>query len=178
MIRDQRHYEWTEHTGAAFKAVVEALVPLKLNVTSVGNGADQTEDVLSTFSIPANTMGANGVQGFEIDAWGTFGATGDNKQVKLYFGAVNIASGVVTDNAKNWHMRLKVYRSGLNTQVVVGDGQHDTTVTTPTVTTGAEVETGAIIAKVTGQETTASTANQIVVKAFVVKAIEQAKAGT
>lgn len=175
MIRDQKHYEWTEHAGAALKALVETVVPLTVNVTSTGNPADQTEDVLSTYSIPANTLGANGVQGVEIEAYGTFAANGDNKQVKLYFGTVSIATGVVTTNAKNWFLRLKVFRSGASTQVIVGEGQIDTTNITPTVTTGTEAETAAIVAKVTGQGTTANTANEVVAKAFVVKTIEQKK---
>lgn len=175
MIRDQRHYEWTEHTGAAFKALVESVVPLNVSVAGTGNGADQTEDVLATFSIPANTMGLNGVQGFEIEAWGHFATNGDNKQAKLYFGASSIATGVVTDSNKNWFLKLRVYRTGTNTQIVVGNGQHDTTMITPTSAAGAEVETGAIVAKVTGQETSANTANSITCTLFTVKAIEQKK---
>lgn len=175
MIRDQRHYEWTEHTGATVKALVEAVVPLKINVTSAGNGADQTEDVLATFSIPAATMGANGVQGFKIKAWGATAANGDNKTIKLYFGASSISSGVQTISAKNWFLELIIFRSGTSTQVVVGEGQMDTTSLTPTVTTGTDDETAAIVVKVTGQETTASTANSIVFKALIIEAIEAKK---
>lgn len=172
MIRDQRNYKF-EGMSAPIKAIVEAIVPLKVNVTSLGNGADQTEDVIATYSIPANTLGANYAQGIEIEAWGTFGATGDNKQVKLYFGGTSIATGVVTSNAKNWFLKLKIFRTGTNAQVVVGEGQIDTTNITPTVTTATETETAAIVAKATGQETTASTANQIISKLFVVRAVEQ-----
>lgn len=176
MIRDQRNYEWTERTGAAFKAIVESLVPLKVDLTSAGNGADQTEDTLRSFSIPANTMGANGVQGFRIRAFGVTGASGDNKTIKLYFGSTSVSSGVITDNAKNWFFDLTVYRSGASTQVVVCEFQHDTTAAAPTVTTATETETAAILVKVTGQETTASTANQIILKMLEVSAIEQKNA--
>lgn len=176
MIRDQRNYEWTERTGAAFKAIVESLVPLKVDLTSAGNGADQTEDTLRSYSIPANTMGANYVQGFRIRAFGTMGATGDNKTIKLYFGSASVSSGVLTDNAKNWWFDMTVYRSGASTQVLVCSMQHDTTMLTPTVTTATETETAAILVKVTGQETTASTANQIILKLLEVTAIEQKNA--
>lgn len=178
MIRDQRNYAMPGNasaTGAAIKALVEAVVPLKIDLTSTGNGADQTEDTLISYSIPANTMGANGVQGFRIKAWGTTAANGDNKTIKLYFGSALISSGVQTINAKNWFLELNVFRSGTSTQVVVGEGQMDTTSITPTVTTATETETAAIVAKITGQETTASTANSIVAKALIVEAIEQKK---
>lgn len=174
MIRDQRNYKF-EGISVAVKALTEVVVPLKVDLTSTGNGADQTEDTLISYSIPAATMGANGVQGFEIEAWGTTAANGDNKQIKLYFGAAVIATGVVTINAKNWFLKLKVFRSGTNTQVVFGEGQSDTTNITPTVTTATETETAAIVAKVTGQETTASTASSIVAKGLIVRAIEQKK---
>lgn len=176
MIRDQRNYgpmSGATSAGATMKALVEAVVPLKVDLTSTGNGADQTEDTLIQYSIPANTMGANGVQGFHIRAWGTTAANGDNKTIKLYFGAALISSGVQTINAKNWYLELWIYRSGANTQVVLGEGQMDTTSLTPTVTTATETETAAIITKITGQETTASTASSIVAKALIVEAIEQ-----
>lgn len=178
MIRDQRNYGapgTANSTGATIQKLVEAVVPLKVDLTSTGNGADQTEDVLTTYSIPAATMGANGVQGFKIKVWGTTAANGDNKTIKLYFGANSISSGVQTISAKNWFLELAVYRSGTSTQVVVGEGQMDTTSITPTVTTGTNDETAAIVVKCTGQETTASTANSIVIKAFIVEAIEAKK---
>lgn len=178
MIRDQRNYGpmgGATSAGATLQKLVEAIVPLKVDLTSTGNGADQTEDTLISYSIPANTMGANGVQGFKIKAWGTLATNGDNKQVKLYFGTVSIATGVITDSNKNWFLELNVYRSGTNTQVIVGEGQRDTTSITPTVTTGTETETAAIVAKVTGQGTTANTANEVVAKALIVEAIEQKK---
>lgn len=174
MLKDSVHYDGIPaKAGHQLRAIIKALVPISVKTAVAGNGADQTEDVMQTFSIPANTMGANGVQGFEIEAWGTFAANGDNKQVKIYFGAVSMASGVVTTNAKNWFARMRVYRSGANTQVVTGEMLIDVTDITPVVTTGAEVETGAIVTKVTGQETTANTANSITCNLFVVKAMEQ-----
>lgn len=176
MIRSQRNYEWTERTGYAVKAMVEALVPLKVDLTSSGNGADQTEDTLRSYSIPANTMGANFVQGFRIRAFGTTGASGDNKVVKLYFGSTSISSGTITDNAKNWYFDITVYRSGVSTQVVVGEYQHDTTSNAPTVTTATEAETAAILVKVTGQNTSNSTANSVVLKLLEVTAVEQKNA--
>lgn len=176
MIRDQRHYEWTERTGAAIKALVESLVPLSVKLTSTGNGADTTEDTLLSYSIPAATMGANGVQGFEIEAWGTTAANGDNKVIKIYFGSAVMSMGTITDSAKNWWMKMQVWRTGTNTQVVVAKAQHDTTMVTPTVTTATETETGAITAKVTGQNSSNATANTVVAKAFTVRAIEQKNA--
>lgn len=179
MIRDQRNYAMpgnASSTGAAIKALVEALVPLKVDLTSAGNGADQTEDTLRSYSIAANTMGTNGVQGFRIRAFGVTGASGDNKVVKLYFGSTSVSSGTITDNAKNWFFDMTVWRSGASTQVVVCEVQHDTTANAPTVTTATETETAAILVKVTGQDSSASTANMVILKALEVTAIEQKNA--
>lgn len=178
MIRDQRNYGapgTANSTGATIQKLVEAIVPLKVDLTSTGNGADQTEDTLISYSIPANTMGANGVQGFRIKAGGTLATNGDNKQVKLYFGTISIATGVITDSNKNWFLELEVWRSGTNTQVIFGCGQRDTTNITPTMTTGTEAETAAIVAKVTGQGTTANTASEVVAKFLTVVAVESKK---
>lgn len=174
MLKASVHYDSAPaKLGRILKDIVKAIVPLNLFLTSTGNGADQTEDVLATYSIPAATMGANGVQGFEIEAWGTTGASGDNKTIKLYFGSAVMTSGVLTPNAKNWHAKMTVWRTSLNNQVVVGEMIVDVTDIAPTVTTATETETAAIVAKCTGQNTSNSTANSVIVKAFSVRSIEQ-----
>lgn len=140
---------------------------LSLNTTSTGNGADTTEDVLMTYSLPANTLGTT-ARGLKITAWGNTAANADNKTIKLYFGSEVIASPTAATNNKGWYMYMEVYHTGANAQVAFGYGQVDTTAVTPLITTGAETESSAIVIKVTGTAGTGN-ANDIVAKAMIVE---------
>lgn len=140
---------------------------LSVNTTSTGTGADTTEDVLLSYSLPAKSLSANG-KGLKIRAWGVTGANTENKTMKLYFGSEVVATATAATNNKNWFLELEVFRTGSSTQVVFGQGQVDTTNVTPYVTTGAETDTATITIKVTGQSGTA-TADNIVAKGLIVE---------
>jgi hypothetical protein len=132
------------------------------NVTSVGNGADQTEDNLQTVSINAGALTAAG-DAVELEAWGRTGANGDSKDVKLYFGATVVASALAsTANAKNWYAYAIVYKTGSNAQLAFGYAQVDATAGSIQRSTPAETDTAAITVKTTGKENTANTANSII----------------
>lgn len=137
-------------------------------VVSTGNSADQTEDILQTFSLPANALSANG-KGVRIRAWGTTAANADNKQVKVYFGASTFATGVAAANAKDWHVDLTVFRTGASTQTILGQGNFNASAVPPVVSAGANDETTALTIKCTGQDSSANTANAIVCKAMIVE---------
>ncbi len=183
-IRQERHYD-SDLMGSVMLRMRNAIVPMftYANATGVANGADQTEDTVKSFSIPANTFSAQfpaggdirqgGLIGVTMYAWGSFATSGDTKTVKLYFGSEVISTGAVTTSNKNWFLELAVFRTGTSLFNVLGNGQGDTTPLTPYMSLGAsETETAAIVAKVTVQNTsnnvTAATLN-----AFVVWAIEQ-----
>ncbi len=140
---------------------------LSVNITSNGNTAVTTEEILMSYSLPAKTLSAT-KKGLKIRVWGTTAANTDNKTMKLYFGSVVITTPLAATNNKNWELELEVYKSGTNTQVVFGNGQVDTTVVTPLVTTGTETDTGAITIKATGTAGTAN-ANDIVAKGLIVE---------
>lgn len=142
---------------------------LKVDTTSTGNGADVTEDNLISYSLPANSLVANG-KGLRITAWGICAANADNKTIKLYFGTAVLATPTAATNGKNWYLEMEVYRTGLNAQAVFGVGQVDTTAVTPLVTTAAITETAAITIKATGQAGAAN-ANDIVQKGLIVQTI-------
>ncbi len=183
-IRQERHYD-SDLMGSTMYRMRNAIVPLFVyaDATGASNASDQTEDVASTFSIPANTFSAQfpvggdirqgGLKGVMLYAWGHFATTGDNKQVKLYFGSEVVATGVVTTSNKNWFLELAVFRTGTSLFNVFGNGQYDTTPLTPYMSLGAsETETAAIVAKVTLQ----NTSNNVSIgtlNAFMIQAIEQ-----
>ena len=162
------------HIQSNLYALMKSVVPLSAITTNLGNGADQTEDVLATYSLPANSFGAKGIQGLYIQAWGHCGTNGDTKTMNLYFGSEVITTPAAATSNKNWYLELTVFRTALNTFTVVGTGIVDTTaVTGYQVTAATETETAAITIKATGQDTSASTANAITCSLFLVQSYEQ-----
>lgn len=171
MIRDQRNYR-DGASSVAIKALVESVVPLAFSGASAATIADTLETTLKTYTLPARSFGANGIVGLEIEAHGRYGATANNKTVKIKFGSVVFTSGALADNAKNWEFKGKVFRVSASVQVIVGKFTHDTAVITLSNVGGTESETAAIVIAVTGQNGTAA-ANDIICNGFSVKAIEQ-----
>ncbi len=160
---------------ANYYQMANTVVPLNVNTAGAGNGADQTEDVLATYNLPANAFGAKGIQGLVIEAWGHCGTNGDTKTMKLYFGSEVIATPAAATSNKNWYLQLNVFRTATSTFTVVGTGIVDTTPVTPFRSIAAtESEIASITIKCTGQDTSANTANAIVCDAFMVQSLERA----
>lgn len=126
--------------------------PLALNTTAVGN-ALTGEDDLMTYSLPGGTLSATGAR-VEIQAFGTFAANANVKQVKLYFGAtVLYATGAVAANAGAWQLRAVVIRTGAATQIAIADvaSGNALIVAGATYATPAETLSGAVTIKATGE---------------------------
>jgi hypothetical protein len=94
---------------------------LYTTTTSVGNGADTTDDILQTFVVPAGTLASVGDR-LVIEAGGTLSASTDNKSMRVRLNAgISIAGCTVTAAAQaSWALRCVVMKSGANTQSVVG----------------------------------------------------------
>ena len=147
----------------------QATTRLYSNGTSSGTPADTNEDILMSYSLPAGFLSTVG-QTLEIVAFGTCAANGNNKTMKLYFGASVISSGTLTTNNKNWVARLTVIRNAASTQAVLGEMLVDTTNITPYFNAGSDTDTSVITIKVTGQSGT-GTASDIVCKGLIVKSL-------
>lgn len=139
---------------------------VQLSATGIGNAADTSEDVLFTFSLPASSLTVVG-EGITILAFGKLASNGDNKTVKLYFGAQVYSLGTVATANVSWMAKLTVFRSAANVQVILGEGRIAATPIALSVLSGSETDTGAITIKVTGQSG-ASTANNITANAMIV----------
>lgn len=140
------------------------------NTTSTGTGADTTEDTLQSCSLPASSLVTTG-QRVHIKAYGTFGADGNNKTIKAYFGAQIYNSGTLTQNGTGWTYEGEVWRTGSNAQTYSGPGlQASTSIVGVNFGTLTQTETGAITIKITGQNGTA-VANDIVCSAMFVDMI-------
>ena len=133
------------------------------SVAGVGNLADLTDDTLFTYTLPASCLDTNN-QGIVIEAFGSFAANGNNKTVKLWFGASLVfSSGVLTNNNVGWNARLMLNRTGASAQIGSGFGMAGSTpFPVPVPLVGTEVTTGAIVLKVTGASPTTGAANDVV----------------
>ena len=146
---------------------------LLLSPTGVQPGAIGADNVLAAFTLPALFFdGAN--RGLQLTAAGSFGATGNNKTLKLFAGATTavvgstisggtaIAStGVVTTNGGGWQIQASVYKygsMGANTQIAIHQptqvGGAVGTLLVPQLLT--MTESGALIFAITGNVATAT----------------------
>ncbi len=141
-----------------------------IDATPVGNGADNTEDVLITYSLPAATLGLTGDR-VVIESFGSFAANATLKRVRLYFGAtVVFDTAAKAFNATDWRIQATVIRTGAATQIATAFFCGDTTLVAVTAQSTAPGETlsGAVTIKTTGQCTATGAANDIVNKGLVV----------
>lgn len=142
--------------------------------SGVSPGATGVDSVLAVYSLPANFFDVAG-RGLAISAMGSFGATANNKDVKIIFnpatavvgstvgtGGITVAdSGVVATNNLGWSLQAQVFKygaAGSNTQL----GLHNQAQTGGTVASLlkpqaiAAAENAAILVAVTGNATTAT----------------------
>lgn len=149
-----------------------------VNTFAVATGtiADTNETVLWTYTLPANSLNANGTK-IRIRAWGACAANANNKTMRLYFGATVLnLSGTAAFNNNTFQYDAIVIRTGAATQVAlaVGDtatagaGLAGTNLGNHIQTAPTEDTTAAIVVKVTGQNAVAS-ANDILLKGAVVE---------
>ena len=132
--------------------------------TATGTG----EQVLATYSLPANALDVTG-RTLRIKAAFTAASNGNNKTFKLYFGASAITSGTLTTSGKNGVAELIVTKSGSSTQIVYGTMLVDTTPITPYVNaSGSDTDTSAITIKFSGTDGTNS-AGDIVLDSFTIE---------
>lgn len=76
------------------------------------------EDVLASYSLPANTLTANGM-GLRIEAWGSFAANGNAKRIRFRFHTANtnlVFDSTATAYQGIWRFSGSVTRTGAATQ--------------------------------------------------------------
>lgn len=127
---------------------------LLLSATSVGNVGSGEDDLISQ-SLPAAALSNNG-ESVEIEAWGTFAANANTKNVKQYFGSTVIfATGALLFTGSSWRIKSRVVRTGATAQVSVSVFDGDLTLLTTTCQTAAPAATlaNAVTIKCTGEAT-------------------------
>jgi len=114
---------FTAGTGAG---TAKASGVINVNTTAVGN-VGGGEDDLMTYTIPLNTLNADG-KILRITCNGTFGATGNNKTIIPYFAGVAVATlGPTASNALSWTVTLTVIRTGASAELVYLNDEGGTT---------------------------------------------------
>ncbi len=88
---------------------------LYVATTQVGNTTTGIT-VLHSYTVPANTLAVNG-QSLWFEAWGTFAANANNKNIFVYLNGVAIFNaGNIASNNVAWHIRGRIVRTGAATQ--------------------------------------------------------------
>lgn len=133
-------------TNQDVTGIVVPVIRLYTDYTQKGNvGGD--EDDLGTYTIKP-LISANG-KGVRVTAWGTFANNGNQKAVRLYFGATAHLMANTTSADVPWRFTLEVVRTGSATQASVCWGGVAATFSTQVVATPAETMSGDVIVKVT-----------------------------
>ncbi len=150
-------------TGAATLVGV-----LSAQTGSVGCTAGGVDATLFTFTLPANSLSANG-KGVRISTHGTGVNNANAKLVQLFFGATAVESQALTSaQANRWAADAIVLRTGATAQQARGTFLQGGVVQLDDVvqTTPAETLSGAVVIKVTGNCTAA---NDILGNAMIVE---------
>lgn len=138
---------------------------LDSNVTQYSTPADTTAHDAMTYSLPANTLNADG-KILRITAFGGLGATANGKTIKMFFGSTQIAIKVTSLNNYKWHMTGIVVRTGATTQICNTISSFSNTMIDSGFST-TEDETGEIIIKITAKNSIAAAGDIIVDTMFV-----------
>lgn len=160
--------------ATASDVMLPALLSRQVSAAGVQPGATGADNVLAVYSVPANVLYALNA-GLEITAYGSFGATANNKRVKIIVnpatavvgstvgaGGVTICdTGTVATNGGGWQVSGNVFKygqPGSNTQLGISNGAIAGTVHVGTSAPAAitAVETGGVLIAITGNATTAA----------------------
>jgi hypothetical protein len=141
---------------------------LSAQATASVNTADTNENTLFTYSLPANTLSAVG-KTVKVIAWGVTSADANNKTVKIYFGTASFTTGAAAANNKAWFVEARITKTGTNTQTIIFSGSINGADIAPTVVSGTDTDTGAIVIKCTGTNGTAA-ASQITANCMLIEA--------
>jgi hypothetical protein len=165
-------YLQTFGSGAA-AAGTQGNINRQVSATGVSPGVTGADNVLAVYSLPANSFDIAG-RGIAITAQGSFGATANNKRVKIIFnptsatvgatvnGGTTVAdTGTVATNGGGWALEANVFKygaTGSNTQLGLHQqaqvGGAVAVLLAPSLITASE--NGAILVAVSGNSATAT----------------------
>lgn len=162
----------TSINGSTFPATAAALSGV-VHVATSGANSGTAETDLSSYTLPAGTLSADG-KCLRVTLFAAFGATGNQKSVRFYFGSTSILlpNATTASGGTAYHV-WTICRTGATSQVIfgraslAGSNTGNESQNTDQFQTPAENTANAITIKVTGQSNAAS--NDILLKGFVVE---------
>jgi len=144
---------------------------LTADPTSTATGTGTSEQILKTYTLPANTLASIG-DTLRVTCSGSTAANTNGKTVKLYFGASAVTSASITTSAAGWTLQYYVTRnSTTTTQTVAGWGIASTVGVNPQIFAGTDDTSTALTIKCTGTDAVSS-ASDIVANQFIVELIK------
>lgn len=146
-------------------AVGGALYVSTAQVGNVGTG----EDVLASYSVPANTLAVNG-QSLWFEATGTFASTAATKKLVVRFGTAGTTLILDTvagfgGTAEVWRIRGRIIRTGAATQKADAQATITNALRTGVVTNLNQTLSGAVDLRILGE---ATNNNDILIETLVV----------
>lgn len=131
------------------------------DVTQVLSDDTNTTQTLMTYSLPANTLNANG-RALRVHAFGSFAGNAAPKTLQLNVGGANQNTGSVTQSGSSWVIEALVVRIAANSQRVFFKQNVGGVVLAPKSQTDTSVDTGAITISLAGLDASAATGNILV----------------
>ncbi len=138
----------TAGTGTAEPVMVGTI---SVNTTAVGNVGAGTDDLM-TYSLPANSLSANG-KGVRVKAWGTTANNANAKAITFQFGSTSVvSSSLAISQVGVWYVEVMVFRTGANAQAYISELINRGVGNNANATEGSatETDTSAITIKMTG----------------------------
>lgn len=114
------HLSTVQNTVGAGTGTAYDCGTLSTDTTTVATAADTNPVDAFTYTLPANSLNTNG-RGVEIQAWGSFGATANTKNLFLIFAGSNIFNRSSTGNNLGWTMTARVIRLTASTYRFSGE---------------------------------------------------------
>lgn len=138
----------------------------QFTIAGVGNAADLTDDLAYSTVLKPKTLGNNNDE-LVVEAQLLSAANGNNKTAKIILGATTLlTTGVLTSNAKNIKLRLKIVRTAAATQLWFAEVTVDGVATTLTKGTSAEDLTTQLTLKLTLASPTTGAASDLLAFAY------------
>jgi hypothetical protein len=151
-----------------------------LSVAGAGNGADATDDTLTSCILPANLFDVPG-RCVTVQAWGNIPAGSATKTLQFKFGASALQSIIsyTTTNTGNWQFYVQIFKVSANVQQLLysADGGGTTASLlgagavgrSTLVVAAAEVDTAPIPLVITGKASS-SVASLVICQGMIVDA--------
>lgn len=131
------------------------------NQAGMGNGADTTEDLLFTLTLPANCLDVIGRQ-LLLEAYGQIAATSASKNARMYFGGTTLMNFAATTTQTGvWYINALITKTGASHQtalILTDTSISGSNVRNATILSPNEVDTAPIICRVTGQSSVGTAA--------------------